>query len=197
MNPPLPESKSRPKKFRYQFELCYSEPGGSECVGFQIDLLHNVSADPGRMVSDQLIRCESSHIDLADGFLPIFSVRESLHRLQIGDYHFRLPVAPGRGGNWYWQVDNVKPDSWAHLFNLLRRQRRQQPVEWDTEFMERIWRKRGSLEKSDTIRFVREYLTGFRKGTNGPNIFAQGGYPLTPTLSPLGRGEGEDSRARP
>ena len=154
---PIPRA---PKKFRYQFEFCYAEPGGSDCVGFQIDLLHSVGAGPGRMASEQLIRCESSHIDLTDGFLPIFSVRESRHTLRIGEYHFRLPVAPGSGGNWYWQVYHFKPERWAHMINLLRRQRRLQVVEWDAEFRDRVWDKRRSLEQKDLKRFAQDnFLT--------------------------------------
>lgn len=155
--------------YHYEFHVCTQTPDGNEVIGFDIYLgwrRAKTEIEPaGSWSSELLVRIESHFIGSDDEFIPIFNCRVKWNSdqaskllLRAGRRRFTSRIrACGSGGNWHWEIYLVPKRREAHLLNWLRNFRADQ-TEWDSQFVERIWAKRGAIRSEHLRVYARDHI---------------------------------------
>lgn len=172
MNPP-----KRAYNYRYELHVCTQSPNSSQVIGFDIYLswrLAKTETEPaGSWTDEMVLRTESRFIFNNDDFAPVFDCRvvwradqASKLKLRCGRRKFRSFLRGcGSGGNWHWEVYILPQKREAHLLNWLRRCAID-PTEWDSEFVDRIWKQRGAIRREHLRIFARDYIKHLKEHTS-------------------------------
>ena len=169
-------------KYSFVFDFCTDNPYGDEVIGFEVNLLlENARGDTWT----ELLFKGTAYLDERWNPITLVRVRENAGgRLFILNRKFRV-TASGAGGNYHWQAYRVQKKEWPRMVNLLRGL----PVdrdEWDGRFMEKIWRKRGTVQPGDLREFVLDFLKAekafneaLRSAGQNPSPFVPAGFKIT------------------
>lgn len=171
-------------RFLLEFHFCYNDPDGRDVIGFDVyfvgrcDGIWNTEperAKGGKVFNELCLKAESHEMETLEAFefVPIFPARYSRKGTRItlgqGKTAGRFPVTTsGSGGNWHWEVFTVPARRMAHVLNWLRRQKHFDISEWDDEFRDMIWDRRGSIR----LDHLRTYCRGFFEGIQLDQLIA-------------------------
>jgi hypothetical protein len=159
----------------FDFNFATNEPHTNDVVRFDIYFHCWHRKKDGSVVhftgqgGELVLNAESNSVAF-DGenewFDPLFYVRHPNGNLKLRDRRSRFScqlVAEGSGGNWYWTTTRVHHTRWAHLFNWLRRRKGVSVTEWQTDFREMVWEKRGPIRREDIREFGRWWVKDFNQ----------------------------------
>lgn len=158
----------------FEFHFCFSEPNGHEVIAFEVYfnwrsplVFHSLDEleKGGHPHSEMMLKGESNFArdDFSMETVPLFRVREGATNFYAihGGRRERFQIAAcGSGGNWHWEVYRFNVRGQIRMLNFLRsldvRRNGFRAVgfdEWDGEFVNRVWRCRGSLRREHLMAF--------------------------------------------